>query len=193
MEHHPNVDAYLATSELWPKEIAALRPVLRKAGLAEEVKWGKPCYTHGGKNVLILQEFKDFLAVMFFKGALLADPEGILEEQGQNTRSARRICIRSVAEAKRLSPTIVAYVEEAVAVEEAGLDVGPAPEPELADELQARLEADDVFRAAFESLTPGRRRGYNLYVAGTKQAATRRARVEKIAPRVLAGKGLHDR
>ena len=96
MKKYPDVDAYLAEAELWPEEIRALRPVLLDCGLTEEIKWGKPCYSHEGRNIFIVQEMKGFLALMFFKGALLGDPDGVLEEQGANSRSARRICIRSI-------------------------------------------------------------------------------------------------
>ena len=193
MERFPDVDAYLKRSEQWPAEIAALRPVLRGCGLDEEIKWGKPCYCHEGANIVLLQEMKRFLALMFFKGALVEDPDGVLVDQGPSTRSARRIEVTSVDDVERLAGTIEALVAEAVRVEEAGLDVGPAPEPELAEELRQRLDRDSALRAAFESLTAGRRREYNLYVSGAKQAATRAARVEKYVEKILAGKGLRDR
>ena len=119
------VDAHIQRSERWPEELSALRSVLLDCGLTEEIKWGKPCYTHGGKNIVIVQQMKDFLALMFFQGALLRDPEGVLEEQGPNSRSARRIRFTSVDDVTRLAPTIEAYVDQAIAVEEAG----PAVEP----------------------------------------------------------------
>jgi uncharacterized protein YdeI (YjbR/CyaY-like superfamily) len=193
MEQHADVDAYLRATDRWPEEIAALRPVLLGRGLTEEIKWGKPCYGSAGKNIAIVQEMKDFLALMFFKGALLADPDGVLRDQGPNSRSARRIELTSVADVERLSDTIGRYLDEAVAVEEAGLQVDPPPEPELAVELQERLDADPELRAAFEALTPGRRREYNLFVSGAKQSATRADRVEKYVERIRAGKGLRDR
>jgi uncharacterized protein YdeI (YjbR/CyaY-like superfamily) len=193
VEHFDDVDAYLAKSELWPEVIASLRPLLARCGLTEEVKWGKPCYSHDGRNILILQEMKDFLAVMFFKGALLADPDGVLEDQGPNSRSAKRICLRSVSEVKRLGRTVQTYVAEAIAVEDAGLEVPKAPDPELVAELRERLADDDAFRAGFESLTPGRRREYHLHFADAKQPSTRVARIEKHAARIRAGKGLRDR
>lgn len=190
---NPHVDAYIDRSEQWPDEIIRLRPVLLDAGLTEEIKWGKPCYSHQGRNVAILQEMNDFLALMFFKGALLADPDGVLEEQGPNSRSARRIRFTSVDDVDRLAKTVAAYLAEAVEVEEAGLEVGPAPEPALCEELKVRLERDPALEAAFEALTPGRRREYNLYFSDAKQAATREARVERYAEKILAGKGLRDR
>ena len=135
---NPEVDAYIRRSEQWPEEMAGLRPILLGCGLTEEIKWRKPCYSHKGGNIAILQEMKQFLALMFFKGALLKDPEGILEDQGPNSRSARRIRFTSVEDVARLAGTVKAYVDEAVDVEEAGLKVGPAPEPLLAAELQSR-------------------------------------------------------
>ena len=136
---------------------------------------------------------KDFLALMFFKGALLTDPDGVLEDQGPNSRSAKRMTFTSVDDVTRLADTVTAYLAEAIHVEESGLEVGPAPELVLVDELQDRLDGDPAFRAAFEALTPGRQREYNLYFSDAKQATTRAARVEKYAPRIFAGKGLRDR
>ncbi|NNF10095.1 MAG: hypothetical protein HKN74_07415 [Acidimicrobiia bacterium] len=173
--------------------MAALRPMLLGAGLTEEIKWGKPCYSHDGKNVVIVQEMSEFLALMFFKGALLADPEGVLEDQGPNSRSARRMTFRSTADVTRRSATIKSYLEEAIDVSEAGLQVAPPPELELVEELQARLAEDPALRAGFESLTPGRRREYNLHIGSAKQSATRHARIDKYAAKIAAGKGLRDR
>ena len=189
---NPKVDAYLGRSEKWPDEMAALRSVLLKCGLTEEIKWGKPCYSHDGTNVVIMQEMKEFLALMFFKGALMNDPAGVLESQGPNSRSALRMCFRSVADVKRLTKTVKAYIAEAIDVEEAGLEVGPAPDVVFVAELPERLDTDKKFKAAFEGLTPGRRREYNLHIGDAKQAATRVSRVEKCAPKVLAGKGFRD-
>lgn len=190
---NPKVDAYAARSTLWPAEVVALRGVLLGCGLDEELKWGKPCYAHGGANIAIIQEMKGFLALMFFKGALLSDPEGVLEEQGENSHSAKRITFRSVADVTSLSGTIAAYVAEAIAVEQSGAKVAPRPALVLVDALQGRIDSDPAFRAAFESLTPGRQREYHLHVSDAKQLTTRQARVEKHAERILAGKGLRDR
>lgn len=189
---NPTVDAYIGRSTKWPEELAAMRPVLLGAGLTEEIKWGKPCYSHEGRNIAILQEMNDFLALMFFKGALLSDPEGVLEEQGPNSRSARRICFTSTDDVARLTDTVKAYLEEAIGVEDAGLDVGPAPALALAEELQRRLDADPALAAAFAALTPGRQREYNLQISEAKQAKTREARVDRHVPRILQGKGLRD-
>ncbi len=193
MAGNPEVDAYIARSQKWPTEITALRPVLLGSALSEEIKWGKPCYSHEGRNIVIVQEMKDFLALMFFKGALLDDADGVLESQGPNSRSARRMCFTSVADVDRLSGTIRAYVGEAIEVEDAGLEMGPAPDLVLVEELQRRLDDDPALEAAFDALTPGRRREYNLYFSDAKQAATRQARVAKYAQKILDGKGFRDR
>jgi uncharacterized protein YdeI (YjbR/CyaY-like superfamily) len=189
---HPKVEAYINRSEKWPDEMRALRSILLSGGLTEDLKWGKPCYAHDGANIVIMQEMKDFLALMFFKGALMKDPAGVLESQGPNSRSALRICVRSVDDVERLSETIASYVVDAIAVEESGLEVAPAPKLEFVAELQDRLDSDATFRAAFEALTPGRQREYHLHFSDAKQAATRIARVEKYAPKILAGKGFRD-
>ena len=190
---NPEVDAYIERSEKWPGEMTDLRQILLSGGLTEAIKWGKPCYSHEGKNIVILQEMNEFLALMFFKGAVLNDPEHILEEQGPNSRSARRIRFTSTEDVARLADTVRAYIVDAIDVEEAGLDVGPPPELVPVDELQDRLDEDPAFKAAFEALTPGRQREYNLHFSSAKQATTRAARVEKCSPKILDGKGFRDR
>lgn len=193
MEDYPDVDAYLAATEQWRDETVALRPILTGAGLDEAIKWGKPCYSHEGANVAIVQAFKDFLAVLFTKGALLDDPTGLLREQGPNTRSAKRLEFTSVAEIDASVDEVRALIASAIDAEQRGLEVGPAPEPELSPEFQERLAADPELSEAFDALTPGRRREYHLHVSSAKQSSTRASRVDKIAPRILAGKGLRDR
>jgi uncharacterized protein YdeI (YjbR/CyaY-like superfamily) len=190
---NPKVDAYISRSEKWPEEMTHLRPILLSCGLTEDIKWGKPCYSHEGTNIVILQEMKEFLALMFFKGVLLHDSEGVLEEQGANSRSARRLRFTSVEDVARLADTVQAYVGQAIAVEEAGLEVGAAPELVLVEELENRLGKDPALKAAFEALTPGRRREYNLYFSDAKQAKTREARVERYAQSIVDGKGFRDR
>ncbi len=140
-----------------------------------------------------MQEMKGFLALMFFKGALLADTGGVLKDQGPNSRSARRLELTSAGDVSQLSATITRLVLEAKAVAEAGLSVGPAPPEEWVEELHERLADDEAFRTAFDALTPGRQREYNLHISSAKQAKTRLARIEKLTPRILAGKGLRDR
>ena len=190
---NPEVDAYIKRSQKWPEEMAALRPILLGSGLTEEIKWGKPCYSHGGNNVVILQEMNDFLALMFFKGTLLDNSAGVLEDQGPNSRSARRIRFTSVEDVAQLTDIVKAHLDEAIDVAEAGLEVGPAPELVLVEELQTRLDDHPALQAAFESLTPGRQREYNLYISAARQAKTREARVERYAQKILDGKGLRDR
>ena len=193
MTTNPQVDDYIGRSEKWRDEIVELRPHLLSAGLTEEIKWGKPCYSHEGRNIAIVQEMKDFLALMFFKGALLNDPDGVLEAQGPNSRSARRMRFTSVEEVTRSAAVVKAYVDDAIAVEVAGLQVDPPSELVLVEELRQRLDQDPDLEAAFQALTPGRQREYNLHISGAKQAKTRVARVEKFVPKILDGKGLRDR
>jgi uncharacterized protein YdeI (YjbR/CyaY-like superfamily) len=193
MESNPDVDAYLEASGQWPAEIRALRPLLLAAGLDEEIKWGKPCYSHDDANIAIVQEFSDNLALMFFKGILLDDPSGVLEQVGPNSHAARRMMFASVEDVETHGDVVTAYVEEAIAVEDAGTEVPPRPEEELALELAERLAADPELAASFDELTPGRQREYNLHVSGANQSSTRERRVDRIAPRILEGKGLRDR
>ncbi len=186
------LETFFADDARWGREAARLRPVLLDCGLDEALKWGKPCYGHEDANIAILQPMKAFLSLMFFKGALLDDPKGLLEEQGENTRAARRLCFTSVEEVARKERAIRAFARKAIAAEEACLALPAKPRLVLADELRARLDADDGLKAAFEALTPGRQREYNLHVAGAKQATTRARRVEQHVARILAGKGLRD-
>ena len=189
----PEVDDYIAHARQWPDELAALRPVLLATGLTESLKWRQPCYSLDGKNVVIMGEMKAGMTLGFFKGTLMSDPDGVLQDNGPNSRSVKRMFFRSVADVERLADTVTRYVEEAVAVEQSGATVAPAPETELVAELQERLDADPTLKAAFEALTPGRRRYYNIHISEAKQSATRAARVEKCIPKILAGKGLQDR
>lgn len=189
----PKVDHHVGRAKRWQAELQAVRAVLLDCGLEESLKWGKPCYAHGGSNVAILQNMKGFLSLMFFKGILLADPEGVLEEQGENTHAARRVCFTSLAQVREREGTVRALVAEAVRVEAAGVALPPAPAVVWADELQARLDADASLKAAFEALTPGRQREYNLHISAAKQSETRARRVEQQVERILGGKGLRDR
>ncbi len=175
----------------WRMETAELTGTLRACGLTEERKWGKPCFTHGGGNIAIVQAFADFLALMFFKGALLPDPERVLESQGENTRSAMRVTFRSVDEVVAKDAAVRALVAAAIDAERRGLQV-EAPDLVLVPELVERLDADEELAAGFASLTPGRQRAYNLQIGGAKQAATRHRRIDKYAAQIKAGKGLRD-
>ena len=194
MKDYPDVDAYVADSDQWPDEIATIRPILLSCGLQETIKWGKPCYViDDDVNVVILQEFSDHLALMFFQGVLLDDPEGVLQAQGPNTHGAKRMTFSSVGDIESLGAVITAYVQEAIHHARAGTELPPRPDEELAAELHERLGNDDELAEAFNELTPGRQREYNLYISGAKQAETRNRRIDKVAPRILAGKGLRDR
>jgi uncharacterized protein YdeI (YjbR/CyaY-like superfamily) len=187
------VDRYIQRSTMWPDEMNALRPILLKCGLDDDIKWGKPCFSYQGANIAIMQEMKGFLSLMYFKGALLNDTKGVLVEQGPNSRSAKRIEFTSVNDVTRLAKTVSTLTKEAIDVEQSGVAVGPAPALQLVQELQDRLASDRKFKAAFESLTPGRQREYNLHVSSAKQAATRISRIEACAPNILARKGFRDR
>jgi uncharacterized protein YdeI (YjbR/CyaY-like superfamily) len=193
VEGFPDVDAYLAACEQWPDEITAIRPLLLACGLDEQIKWGKPFYCRDDANIVLLQEFSDHLALMFFKGVLLDDPDGVLHAQGPNTHGPKRMRFTSVADVEALADTITAYVREAIGHEEAGTELPERPDEELAPGLVERLAANDRLAEAFYSLTPGRQREYNLHISGAKQASTRESRIDKITPRILAGKGLRDR
>ncbi len=193
VETSSEVDAYIATSTMWPDEMSALRPLLLDAGLDEEIKWRKPCYSDGGANIAVMQEMKNFLSLMFFKGALLSDTNHVLQSQGANTRSALRMVFTSVDEVNGQAEVIRALIDEAIEVERSGIELPPPPELVLVDELQHRLDNDPELKKAFESLTPGRRRYYNIHISEAKQASTRESRIDKCIPKILAGKGLRDR
>jgi uncharacterized protein YdeI (YjbR/CyaY-like superfamily) len=192
---NPKVAKYIKGMRAWRAEFEALRPVLLRAGLDEEFKWYKPCYTHDGSNVVIFQPFKELCALLFFKGALLEDPDGALQEQGENTRSALRLEFRSVAEVKAAKKTVAALVRDAIRVEQAGLLVperAPTDDGPYPHELDLLLDTDSTLRDAWERLTPGRRRGWLLHFNGAKQSKTRIARIDRATPRILEGFGMHD-
>jgi uncharacterized protein YdeI (YjbR/CyaY-like superfamily) len=189
------VDEYAAGLKRWRDEFAALRTILLDTGLTEAFKWHKPCYTHAGKNIVIFQPFNDLCALMFFKGALLNDPEALLREQGENSRSSLRLEFRSVADVTGVKSAVRELVADAIRVEETGLRVQkPAPPThrDYPDELLALMAADAAFREAFERLTPGRQRGYLLHFNAAKQSATRTARIERAQDRIMDGFGMHD-
>lgn len=192
---NPKIDAFLDRATRWQEEMKELRGILLDCDLTEELKWGKPCYTAAGGNIVIMQPFKAHLSLMFFKGALLDDPEGILRSQGENTRSALRMEFTSPEQVTERRSILKAYIQEAIAVEEAGLEV---PEKKVAEyevptELEKRLREDETYREAFEALTPGRKKSYLLYFAGAKRAETRERRIEKCRAKVLEGKGFNER
>ena len=192
---NPKIDAYLQQATLWQEEMRAVRDVLLDCDLAEELKWGKPCYTAHGGNIVIMQPFKAHLALMFFKGALLEDDEGLLRSQGENTQAALRMEFTSVEQVSRRASTLKSYIAEAIGVEAAGLEV---PEKKVDDyevpaELEERLREDDAYREAFEALTPGRQKSYLLHFSGAKRETTRERRIEKARAKVLEGKGFNER
>jgi uncharacterized protein YdeI (YjbR/CyaY-like superfamily) len=189
------VDAYAASLKRWRGEFAALRSVLLTTELSEAFKWRKPCYVHGGKNIVIFQPFNDLCALMFFKGALLDDPRALLREQGEHSRSSRRLEFGSVADVTRMTVGLRELVADAIRVEQAGLrveDPAPPTDRDYPAELIALMDADSAFRDAFERLTPGRRRGYLLHFNAAKRSATRAARIERVQDRIMEGFGLYD-
>ena len=195
MANSPKVDRLFIDAERWRQEVDELRGILLECGLVEEQKWGKPCYADNGKNICIIQRFKDFLALLFFKGALLKDPDGMLERQGPNSRVGYRVRFTSAQDVRRMAKSIKAYVHEAIEVEKAGREVEQreAAEIEYSEELIDTFGNDPDFKAAFERLTPGRQRGYIWHFAHAKQSKTRAARIEKNRRKIFDGKGLRDR
>lgn len=179
----------------WPEELSALRMMLLDSELEETLKWGVPCYTWEGKNIAILSALKQHCVLGFFKGVLLKDPDGVLVAPGKNSQSDRQLRSTSMEEVVRLEPYLRGFIREAIEIERAGLKVDFKAKTDLAypAELQEKLDADPALNAAFEALTPGRKRGYVLHFSQPKQAATRTRRVEKYIPKILSGKGFHDR
>jgi uncharacterized protein YdeI (YjbR/CyaY-like superfamily) len=190
----PKVDAFLRRQTKWRKEFTRLRAILLASGLTEDLKWGQPCYSLDGKNVILMHGFKEYCAVLFPKGALLKDPKGVLVQQTKNVQASRQIRFTGLADVVTLQKTLEAYLREAIRVEKAGLKVPMkrTQDFEMPEELQRKLEDSAALREAFDALTPGRQRGYLLYFAQAKRAETREARVAKHIPRILAGLGLDD-
>lgn len=192
---NPKVDFFFKKARTWREEFGQLRNSLLNCPLTEELKWGKPCYSFQNSNVVIIQGFKDYCALLFPKGVLLKDPKGIFIQQTENVQAARQIRFTSAREIVRMKTILTAYIEEAIAVEKAGLEVTykKTSEFKMPEELKARFNEDLGFKKAFEALTPGRQRGYLLHFSGAKQSKTREARIEKCVPQILDGKGLDDR
>ena len=191
-EKNPKVDAYLEREKAWREEFEALRMILRDFGLSEDFKWGHPCYALDKTNIVLMHGFKEYCALLFFKGALMKDPSGILVQQTENVQAARQIRFTSADEIRRMANMLKSYVQEAIEVEKAGLKVEFKKEFEIPEEFQSRLDESPDLRAAFEALTPGRQRGYILHFSGAKQSKTRQARVEKYISQILEGKGIDD-
>ena len=190
---NPNVNGYLRRAKKWREEMEKLRRISLDCGLTEELKWGKPCYTFQKSNIVIIQGFKEYCALMFCKGALLSDPDGVLIQQTKNVQAARQIRFTNVHEIAEMEPILKAYVREAIEAEKAGLKVTYKKNPEpIPEELQNKLDEIPALKTAFHALTPGRQRGYILYFSAAKQSKTRESRIEKCMQQILNGKGLND-
>jgi uncharacterized protein YdeI (YjbR/CyaY-like superfamily) len=191
---NPLVSKVHGKEERWSAEYAALRRLCLASGLNEELKWGQACYDRRGSNVVLIHGFKDYCALLFMKGALLADPKGILVQQTKNVQAARQIRFASLAAINRQKAAIKAYIKEAIAIDQSGARVkmrGVA-QFDVPEEFQRRLDDEPLLAEAFHALTPGRQKGYLLHFAAAKQSATRSARVDRHAPRILKGLGLDD-
>ena len=190
---NPKVDFYFKDKK-WQEELEQLRKIALDCQLTEELKWGTPCYTHQKKNIVLIHDFKEYCAFLFFKGALLKDTEGILIQQSENVQAARQIRFTNLKEIVEQKNILKAYIYEAIEIEKAGLKVELKKTSEfpVSEEFQKQLDADSKLKKAFEALTPGRQRGYLLHFSQPKQAQTREARVEKAIPQILDGKGIND-
>lgn len=191
---NPKVDFYFDKADKWQKEVERLRTIVLDCPVAEELKWGCPCYTFEGSNIVLIHVFKEYCALLFFKGSLMSDPNGILIQQTKNVQAARQIRFTNLKEIVKLERAVKAYIYEAIEVERAGLKVklkkaGEFPIPE---EFKLRLDKKPALKKAFYALTPGRQRGYLLHFAAPKQSKTREDRIDKCTPMIMQGKGLMD-
>jgi uncharacterized protein YdeI (YjbR/CyaY-like superfamily) len=191
---NPKVDFFFDEAEKWQKEYEKLRTIVLSCGLDEELKWGCPCYTYKGNNIVLIHGFKEYCALLFFKGALLQDIDGVLIQQSENVQSARQIRFTNAQQIDEIETIIKTYIYEAVEVERAGLKVVLKKTEDYAipEEFQQKLDETAGLRTAFEALTPGRQRAYIFHFSQAKQSKTRVARVEKYIPKILEGKGLDD-
>lgn len=191
---NPKVDFYFSKAKKWQEELEQLRMIVLDCGLAEELKWGVPCYTFQKSNIVLIHVFKEYCAVLFFKGALLKDTAGILIQQTENVQAARQIRFTNIREIVEMEPIIKAYIYEAIEVEKAGLKVELKKHTDysIPEEFQNKLNEIPALKTAFEALTPGRQRAYLLHFSAPKQSKTREARVEKSMLQILNGKGLND-
>lgn len=190
---NPRVEFFFKSVK-WHDEYEQLRMIALDSGLKEELKWGCPCYSLDKKNIVLIHGFKDYCAVLFFKGALLKDPKGILIQQTKNVQSARQARFTNVKEIIKLAPTLKKYIKEAMEVEKAGLKVELKKTTDYAvpEEFQVKLDKMPALKRAFKELTPGRQRAYLFYFSQPKQAKTRESRIEKYLQQILNGKGLDD-
>ena len=191
---NPEVDSLLSKAGRWREEMQKLRAIVRDRRLSEAIRWGWPCYAFEGRNVVLIHGFKPYCALLFFKGALMKDPAGVLIRQTENVQAGRQMRFSGLADVARLEPVIRAYVDEAIALEKAGAKVPLKPTKAFAipEAFAARLDRDPDLKAAFAALTPGRQRAYLLHFSSAKQAKTRELRIETCAPRILERKGLDD-
>ena len=191
---NPKVDFYFNKAQKWQQELEQLRMIILDCGLTEELKWGVPCYTFHGDNIVLIHTFKEYCAILFFKGVLLNDANGILVQQTENVQAARQIRFTNVREIVQMLPTLKAYIYEAIEVEKAGLkvDFKKTAEFTVPEEFQNKLDEMAALKTAFDALTPGRQKAYLLHFAAPKQSKTREARVEKCMQQILEGQGLND-
>jgi len=191
---NPKLDLFFEKATKWQEELVKLREIVLDCGLTEELKWGVPCYTFNKTNVIILGGFKDYCFISFLKGVLLHDSENILQKPGENTQSGRIIPFTDIQKIIDMKQTLKAYIYEAIEVEKAGLKVESNSKTELVfpDELLQKFDSDSTFKTAFEALTPGRQRAYNIYFSGAKQSKSRESRIESYVQRILNGKGFND-
>lgn len=191
---NPKADSFFREAGQWREEFEKLRTIILDCPLAEELKWGKPCYTFQNSNIVLMHGFKEYCALLFPKGVLLKDPKGVLVQQTENVQAARQIRFTNVREIVKLEPVLKAYIKEAIEVEKAGLEVKYKKTSEFAvpEEFQKKLRENPALRTAFEALTPGRQRGYLLYFSAPKQSKTRESRIEKCVPLIFDGMGLND-
>jgi len=191
---NPKVDWFFDKATQWQKEYEKLRMIILECGLTEELKWGCPCYQFENRNIVLIHGFKEYCALLFFKGALLADPDSILIQQTENVQSARQIRFTSAKQIVKMERILKAYVYEAIEVERAGLQVKlkKTKDFKIPEEFQSKLDKMPSLKKAFDALTPGRQRAYIFYFSQAKQSKTRMARVEKYIPQILKGKGLDN-
>ena len=191
---NPKVDFYFNKAKRWQEELEKLRAVVLACKLTEELKWGVPCYTFQKSNVVLIHAFKEYCALLFFKGALLKDPNNILIQQTKNTQATRQIRFNSTREIVKMKTVLKAYIRQAIEVEKAGLKVSykKTSEFEIPEEFKNKLAELPALKKAFNALTPGRQRAYVLYFSAPKQSMTRESRVAKCIPKILIGKGLND-
>jgi uncharacterized protein YdeI (YjbR/CyaY-like superfamily) len=194
MRMDPKVDEFLSKAEKWKAEFERLRTIILGCGLDEGLKWGVPCYTFDNKNIVLIHGFKEYCAVLFIKGALLKDTNGVLIQQTENVQAGRQIRFTNVREIEAMEHVLKAYINEAIEIEKAGLEVEFKKNTEytVPEELQHKFDETPALKNAFEALTPGRQRAYILYFSEPKQSKTRESRIDKNTERILDGKGLND-